>query len=197
MNLMPEITLSALDWWALAERFLLLSILSVGGPLILVPEMRRFLVVDQGWVNDSQVAASVALAQSAPGPNVLFVALLGWNVGLNAGSYWLGLLAAMLTMVCLLLPSSVLLYAASHWIHRNGNRLAVRAFKHGMSPVVSSMLVASGWMLATAGTEVTRDWGLWLLSAATVVLVLKTRLPMVVLILFGGIIGAFSVVFVS
>ncbi|MFW8565016.1 chromate transporter [Orrella sp. 11846] len=197
MNLVPEITLSALDWWALAERFLLLSILSVGGPLILVPEMRRFLVVDQGWVNDSQVAASVALAQSAPGPNVLFVALLGWNVGLNAGSYWLGLLAAMLTMVCLLLPSSVLLYAASHWIHRNGNRLVVRAFKHGMSPVVSSMLVASGWMLATAGTEVTRDWGLWLLSAATVVLVLKTRLPMVVLILFGGIIGAFSVVFVS
>ena len=31
------------------------------------------------------VCPSIAIAQAAPGPNVLFIALLGWNVGINAG----------------------------------------------------------------------------------------------------------------
>ena len=42
-------------------------------------------MADQHWLTDSQFTSSVALAQAAPGPNVLFVALMGWNVGLNAG----------------------------------------------------------------------------------------------------------------
>lgn len=186
----PQLVLSLLDWWVLAQNFLFLSVISVGGPLILLPEMRRFLVVDQGWITNEQVAASVALAQSAPGPNVLFVALLGWNVGINAGSYWIAFFAAFLSMVCMMLPCSVLLYGTSRWVQKNGHRRTVRAFKQGMSPVVISMLVASGWTLATAGTVAPRDWPLWLLSAVVVGLVLWGKIPMVLLIAAGGVLGA-------
>jgi len=186
----PIVVLSLMDWWRLAENFLILSIMSVGGPLILLPEMRRFLVIDQGWITNEQVAASVALAQAAPGPNVLFIALLGWNVGMNAGSYWTAFLAATLSMVCMMLPCSVLLYGTAQWVQKNGHRRAVRAFKQGMSPVVISMLIASGWTLATAGTVPERDWPLWLLSAATVGLVLWDKIPMVLLIALGGVLGA-------
>lgn len=186
----PVVVLSLMDWWRLAENFLILSIMSVGGPLILLPEMRRFLVVDQGWITNEQVAASVALAQSAPGPNVLFIALLGWNVGVNAGSYWTAFLAAALSMVCMMLPCSMLLYGTAQWVQKNGQRKAVRAFKQGMSPVVISMLIASGWTLATAGTVFDRDWSLWLLSAVTVGLVLWGKIPLVLLIACGGVLGA-------
>lgn len=65
---------------ALFGHFLVLSLLSVGGAITTAPDMHRYLVVDQGWLNDAQFTASVALAQAAPGPNVLFVAILGWNV---------------------------------------------------------------------------------------------------------------------
>ena len=47
--------------------------------------MHRYLVGSQHWLSDAQFNASIAIAQAAPGPNVLFVALIGWHVGLNAG----------------------------------------------------------------------------------------------------------------
>ena len=65
--------------------FVTLSLLSVGGAITTVPEMHRYLVAQNAWLTDSQFSASIALAQAAPGPNVLFVAVLGWNVGMASG----------------------------------------------------------------------------------------------------------------
>ena len=65
--------------------FVTLSLLSVGGAITTVPEMHRYLVAQNPWLTDSQFSASIALAQAAPGPNVLFVAVLGWNVGMASG----------------------------------------------------------------------------------------------------------------
>lgn len=186
----PVVVLTLVDWWRLAETFLILSAISMGGPLILLPEMRRFLVVEQGWITNEQVTASVALAQSAPGPNVLFVALLGWNVGMNAGSYGTAFLAAMVSMICMMLPCSLMLYGTARWVQQNSHKRTVRAFKQGMSPVVISMLIASGWTLATAGTQFAGDWPIWLLSAVTVGLVLWGKIPLVLLIAMGGVLGA-------
>ena len=63
----------------------MLSLLSISGAITTVPDMHRYLVAQHGWLSDAQFSSSVAIAQAAPGPNVLFVALMGWNVGLNAG----------------------------------------------------------------------------------------------------------------
>lgn len=190
----PAVLFTLIDWWYLAEKFLILSAISMGGPLILLPEMRRFLVVEQGWITNEQVTASIALAQSAPGPNVLFVALLGWNVGMNAGSYWIAFFAAMLSMICMMLPCSLMVYGAARWVQKNAHKRFVRAFKQGMSPVVISMLIASGWTLATAGTELEADWPVWLLSAVTIGLVLWGKIPLVLLIAMGGVLGALGLV---
>lgn len=73
------------DWLALFGQYLLLSLLSISGAITTVPDMHRYLVAQHGWLTDAQFSSSVAIAQAAPGPNVLFVALMGWNVGLNAG----------------------------------------------------------------------------------------------------------------
>ncbi|HEV7913768.1 MAG TPA: chromate transporter, partial [Albitalea sp.] len=60
--------------------FLLLSVLAVGGAITTTPEMHRYLVAEHHWMSDAEFTASVAIAQAAPGPNVLFVAVMGWNV---------------------------------------------------------------------------------------------------------------------
>ncbi len=73
------------DWLALFGQYMLLSLLSISGAITTVPDMHRYLVAQHGWLTDAQFSSSVAIAQAAPGPNVLFVALMGWNVGLNAG----------------------------------------------------------------------------------------------------------------
>ena len=74
-------------WHELATLFLhfvSLSLMSIGGAVTTVPEMHRFLVSEQAWLSEGQFSNAIALAQAAPGPNVLFVAVLGWTVGMNA-----------------------------------------------------------------------------------------------------------------
>lgn len=185
-----QISLNWSDWWSLIQNFMVFSIVSVGGPLVLLPEMRNFLVSSQGWVSDEQFSASVVIAQASPGPNVLFVALLGWNVGLNAGGYWLALFGATIIMVAMMIPSCALIYGTSRWVQKNRDWRAVRAFKQGMSPVVVSLLVSSGVSLATAGTTASADWPLWLVSAVVTGLVLWGKIPMFWLLAIGGVLGA-------
>jgi chromate transporter len=81
-----SLQLSFSDWLAFFQHFLSLSLLAVGGAVITAPDMHRFLVAENQWLTEQQFSSSIALAQSAPGPNVLFVGLMGWNVGLNAGA---------------------------------------------------------------------------------------------------------------
>ena len=69
------------DWAGVFAQFLLLSLLSIGGAISTVPEMHRYLVDQHHWLSNEQFSAMVAIAQAAPGPNLLFVAVLGWGIG--------------------------------------------------------------------------------------------------------------------
>lgn len=185
------------DWFDLFRQFLYYSIVSISGPLVLLPEMRNFLVNQQHWLTDAQFSASIVLAQAAPGPNILFVALMGWNVGLNAGSVLAALGAGLLCMIGILLPSSLVVFITAGWVQRNSHLIAVRAFKQGMGPVVIALLIASGWTLATADTHAAHDWPLWLITAITTVLVWRTKIPMLWLLAAGGVLGASGILTIA
>lgn len=73
----PELVFTTAYWFSLFLHFLSLSLLSIGGAITTAPDMHRFLVDQQHWLLDGQFNAAIAIAQAAPGPNVLFVALLG------------------------------------------------------------------------------------------------------------------------
>ena len=182
------------EWLQLFTHFLSLSLLSVGGAISAVPDMHRFLVDKQGWLTDSQFTASIAIAQAAPGPNVLFVALMGWNVGLNAGGLGQALFGVLATMLGILLPSSILTYMTSRWSHENRELRAVRAFKQGLAPIVIALLIATGWILASAHGDPARDWPLWLTTVATTLIVWRTRLHLLWLLAAGAALGWFGFV---
>lgn len=194
------LTLSATDWLALFGHFLTLSLLAIGGAITTVPDMHRFLVDERHWLLDNQFNASIALGQAAPGPNVLFVALLGWNVGLNAGGgpqagtlAWLWAMAgAGVTLVGILLPSTTLTFVASRWGHQNRELRAVRAFKQGMAPIVVALLIATGWILTiNLGTSVAH-WPLWLLAAISASVVWRTQVHLLWLLGAGALLGWFG-----
>ena len=182
-------------WWPMFLHFAALSVLAVGGAITTAPDMHRYLVGQQAWLSEAQFNASIALSQAAPGPNVLFVALLGWHVGLNAGggigpTAWAwALLGVLVAMAGILLPSTVLTLAATRWAHRNRERLGVRAFKVGMAPIVIALLMATGWVLSSAHSKPAEDWRLWLLTVVVTGVVLRTRVPLLWLIAAGGVIG--------
>lgn len=187
-----QLSLGAADWLALFLQFCSLSLLAVGGAITTAPDMHRFLVDQQHWLTDTQFNASIAIAQAAPGPNVLFVALMGWNVGLNAGGYATATLGLLATMVGILLPSTTLTYFSAQWGHRNRHLRSVRAFKQGMAPIVVALLIATGWVLASTHDQPARDWKLWLLTAVVAVIVWRTRLHLLWLLGAGALLGAFG-----
>ena len=182
------------DWLSFFSHYLMLSLLSIGGAISTLPDMHRYLVDQNHWLSEAQFNASVAIAQAAPGPNVLFIALLGWNVGLNTGSVWAGLLGMSIAMVGILLPSTTLTYTAARWGHKNRDLRAVRAFKLGMSPIVIGLLLATGWIMAGAHHMLSQDWPIWLLTAACALLVWRTKMHLLWLLGAGAVLGWFGLV---
>lgn len=192
------ISMSLYEWLDLFLHFAVLSLLSFGGTITTAPDMHRYLVDEKNWLTDFSFSSSIALAQSAPGPNVLFVALMGWTIGINAGggmeagmvAWLLGSLGILVTMTGIMLPSSFLTYSATKWAHQNSNLLSVRSFKSGMSPIVIGLLISTGWLITAAHNSMASDWKLWLLTAASIGLLLKTRIHILWMIAGGGAIGA-------
>ena len=170
-------------WLSLFTHFLILSLLAVGGAITTVPDMQRFVVREQGWLTDAQFTASVALAQAAPGPNVLFVAVIGFNVG--------GLAGVAATMAGTLLPSTLLAMAATRLSSRHAQSRGLRAFTTGMAPLTIGLLVATAWVLL--GPTRTQ-WGSAVLMAATLAFMLRTRFSPLWPIAAGAVAGVLGYV---
>jgi len=185
-----HIVLTWHDWIDLFAHYMVLSLMSVGGAIATTGEMHRYLVEQHGWLTQQQFTDAIAIAQAAPGPNVLFVALIGWTVGLNAGSYLAAVLGVFVTMVGIMLPSSVIVLLATGWGHRNRELRAVRAFKQGMAPLVIGMLISTGIVLGSANRDPAHDWPLYAVSFVAAVIVWRTRIHLLWLLGAGALVGA-------
>jgi chromate transporter len=165
-------------WLQLFGHFALLSLLAVGGAITTVPDMQRFVVGERGWLSDTAFSGSIALAQAAPGPNVLFVAVIGFNVA--------GLMGVGATLAGSLLPSTVLAVAAGRYGAQRRKAPGVAAFTEGLAPVTIGLLLATGWVL----TEPSHGrWGTLPLVVATIVLMQRTKISPVWPIAAGALAG--------
>lgn len=171
--------LGAADLTALFLHFAMLSLLAIGGAITTAPDMNRYIVGERGWLSDAQFTASIALAQAAPGPNVLYVAVIGWNCG--------GLAGVVATLAGSLLPSTTLALSATRWGARRRESVGVRAFTGGMAPLTIGLLLSTGWVL----TEPARHHpGAVALVAGTVLLMTRTKIGPMWPIALGAVAGA-------
>jgi len=165
--------------FALFLHFAMLSLLAIGGAITTAPDMQRYVVGERGWLSDAMFTNSVAIAQAAPGPNVLFVAVVGWNVA--------GLAGVFATLLGSLLPSTTLALSATRWGDKRKDSRGMRAFTAGLAPLTLGLLLATGWIL----TEPVRgSLGAMLLVPLAVLGVLKTRLSPVWWVAAGAVAGA-------
>jgi chromate transporter len=190
-----SLSLTGAEWLDLLTHFMSLSLLAVGGAITTAPDMHRYLVDERHWLTDGQFTSSIALAQAAPGPNVLFVALMGWNIGLNAGggagvmAWSYAALGVAIAMVGIMLPSTTLTFMAARWGHKNRELQAVRAFKQGMAPIVIALLIATSWILTTSQGSDLKNWPIWLLAGISALVVWRTKLHLLWLLGSGALLG--------
>lgn len=152
------------DFAAMALHFATLSLISISGAIATAPEMHRYLVDEKQWMTHVQFTDSIAMAQAAPGPNVLFVGLFGYQM---AG--WTGALIALFSMV---MPSSVLVYATWRWKRSREDTRLVKALRLGLSPIAAGLTIATGLILIrTAAVPVAGGGFAWWLAAIAVITV--------------------------
>ena len=169
------------DWATLVALFLqfaTLSLFAVGGASTAVPEMHRQTVEIAGWLTDRQFSELFAMAQAAPGPNVMFVALLGHFIA--------GVPGAVVATVAMCGPTCFLAYVVSRVFDRFRTarwRIAIQA---GLVPVTIGLIAASALIIAWAADH---DWSAYVVTAATFALVYWTRISPLIAFAAAAVLG--------
>ncbi len=163
--------------------FVLLSFVAFGGATALLPEMHRVVVEHHQWLDDTTFTHLYAIAQAAPGPNVLVVTLIGWKVA--------GLAGALAATVAMCLPMSVLIYLLiDRWESFAGRRWQ-KAISLGVAPLAVGLVFSGATLIAQAAGL---GWAAWALLLLTVVVNLKTRTHPLWLIGLGALLGLLELV---
>jgi chromate transporter len=166
------------DLAAVALVYLRLSLLAFGGGVAILPEMQREVVLRHAWLTDAQFRDSYALGQLTPGPGMLMVATGGYAVA--------GLPGALLAVLCMFLPSSLLTYAAA----RSWDRLRAApwrpAVQSALGPVTVGLLLAGAYTIMR--TAAAGPVSLAIMAGATVT-VLRWRVSPALIIVASALLG--------
>jgi chromate transporter len=163
---------------ALAAIFSQLSLLAFGGGNTILPEMQRQVVDVHHWMSATEFSSLFALAQAAPGPNLMVVTLVGWHV---AG--WAGMLV---TSVAKFGPSSLVTVAALHAWDRFKDRPWRRIAQRGLVPVTAGLVAASALLIAKASDA---SWIAWGITGVCAVLAYRSKIHPLWLLAAGSLIG--------
>jgi len=165
--------------WIIALNFALLSLVAIGGAIPILPELHRLVVEAHGWMSGDRFADLFAIAQAAPGPNILVVTLIGWEVA--------GLAGALVATAAICTPSCVLAYFVSRVWDRFREARWRRAVQEGLVPVTIGLVAAGGYILALAA-----DTGLiaFAITALTVLGMIFTRIHPLAFLGAGAALGA-------
>jgi chromate transporter len=162
----------------LAVDFSLLSLLTFGGVITVLPEMHRTVVEVHGWMSGAEFAQLFALAQASPGPNILVVTLIGWKVAGLAGA------AVATGAVCA--PSSILTYAVSRVWQRFRHARWRKTVEDGLVPMTVGMMLAGGYLITLAADHSAVAFAI---TSVTATVVLATRVHPLWLLAAGGLLG--------
>lgn len=142
--------------------FLVLWFLAIGGPSAIFPDIHRYMVESHRLLTNAQFAELYTLAQVAPGPNAMYVTLIGWHL---AG--WKGVVA---TTIPLLVPATTLTLLVGHLNERYPNARFGRVVRRALMPITIGLVLASATILMRA---VNHNWRAYMVTLLTVVIVLR------------------------
>jgi chromate transporter len=162
----------------LAFYFALLSLVSVGGIPAVMPEMQRLVVDVQGWMTAAEYTQLFAVAQAAPGPNVLVTALVGWKVyGAAGGAVALGAFCG---------PAAALSFYIGGFWDRMRDAPWRKAIQRALVPISVGFILAGGYVLATPHGV---DWPSASIAVAAAALMSLTRVNPLWILAAGGLLG--------
>jgi len=164
----------------IAALFSLLSLLAVGGGAGVIPDMQRATVDAHHWMTASQFLDAFAISRAAPGPGSLIVLLVGNRAA--------GIVGAVVALIAMFGPSSVLAYVAARSWRRAGNAPWRLMVEQALAPVAVGLTIASGLALLR-GTE--HGWVEYAVTGvSTLIFAVSEPHPLILLLLGGAVVLA-------
>ncbi|TMA52606.1 MAG: chromate transporter [Deltaproteobacteria bacterium] len=155
----------------LAVLFGSLSLVSFGGGNTVVPAMHHEAVTSQHWLTDRQFADLFALAQAAPGPSSLIVALIGFAAA--------GIAGAVVATLAMLAPSCTVMFGTCRAWDRLRASPWHTAIERGLAPVTVGLVFATALTITRAADH--GPAGYALTALATLLLVRTSVSPLIVM----------------
>ncbi len=156
-----------------------LGFIAFGGFNTVLPEIHRLAVEQYRWMTDRDFANLFAVAQASPGPNVLVITLIGFKAA--------GVAGAAAATLALTLPTSLLAYGVVRIWDRFRTARWRRATQAGLVPVTIGFISASSVIIVRAADATVAAY---LVSAATVLVAVATKINPLWMFLVGAILGA-------
>lgn len=167
-------SLSGIFW-----SFFKIGAFTFGGGWAMVPLIRKELVENRKWLEDSEFVDVLAIAQSGPGPIAI-------NTSVISGYKMKGLPGAVAATLGSSLPSFLVILAVATVFIRIQSSTWVEAFFRGIRPAVFGLLASAVWQVGSKSVKTRRDL-IFALLGAFMLLVLKQS-P-VLTIFVAGILG--------
>ena len=111
-----------------------LSLMSFGGGQAVIADIQYQTVMAHGWLTNQEFTDLFAISRASPGPSTLIVALIGWQV--------YGFTGAVTAVLAIYIPSSIVVYGAASWWHRNQKSPWRMAIERGLGPIAVGLVFA-------------------------------------------------------
>ena len=168
-----------------------LSLLSIGGGNVVLPEMHMRAVNDRHWVTDSQFADLFSISQTAPGPSILIVTMVGYGAGLHVGGVPGAILGGVVATAAMVVPAASFVYIVTlFWQKAEKSRLR-QAVEKGFAPLTVGLILATSLVMSRAADH---DWRAYVLTAVCTAIFVFSKVNPLLIVVAAGVIGYFGLV---
>lgn len=155
-----------------------LSLAAIGGASSIYAPLQHQTVDVYHWFSGREYVDLFAIARVTPGPGSMITALIGWRVA--------GLAGALVAILALYIPSTVLCYGVARvWRRYRGTRLH-GAIENGLRPIAAGLMLAGGVAILRVDGISPLAWTV--AGAATAVLIWRPLLHPLALMAAGAVV---------
>lgn len=164
-------------------KFSAFSLVAFGGINALLPVLYDLSVNQEHWINGQTFADYFAIAQAAPGPNLMTVTLIGWNVG--------GVIGALIATLAISWPSSIMIYYLQRVILNMQDKERQQMIQFAAGALAVGLVLSAAWQIAM---QINQSLAAYALTIGTIGITFFTRWHPLYLIAIGAALGVMGFV---
>lgn len=124
-------------YWELFTTFLLIGSLSFGGGYAVLPLIEEELVMNHGWLSNSEFVDLLTISEMSPGP-------IGVNSATFAGNRVAGVPGGLIAVLGVITPSIIITLTLAYFYFKYKDLKVIQGVIEGLRPAVVALIANAG-----------------------------------------------------